>query len=217
MRLINVAIITWCLSIIMYFNGFLWISFSTGLISSFLIIYYFRRSILFKKREIEDIKNKKKKIDNKNEKNDKKTIICSETCFTGDIISDSDIFIDGKYIGNIFCKENTVIITKNGMVTGSVLAKKIIIHGKIDGRVESNVIQIQLNGIIEGEIFSENLSIEDGGFFIGISKKITLDLNKTIPECNDLKENIRYEKQKINIAHSLSLKENQEKNLLIND
>ncbi|WP_348666122.1 bactofilin family protein [Arsenophonus symbiont of Ornithomya chloropus] len=206
MRLINVAIITWCLSIIMYFNGFFWISFGTGLISSFLIIYYFRRNILFKKKEIEDIKNKKKKIEN-----DKKTIICSETCFTGDIISDSDIFIDGKYVGNIFCKENTVIITKNGMVTGSILAKKIIIHGKIDGRVESNVIQIQLNGIIEGEIFSENLSIEDGGFFIGTSKKITLDLNKKIPEFNDFKKDIQYEKKKINIGHSLSLKENPEK------
>ncbi|WMY96956.1 MAG: polymer-forming cytoskeletal protein [Arsenophonus sp.] len=204
MRLINVAIIAWCLSIIMYFNGFFWMSFGTGLISIFLIIYYFRRNILFKKKEIEDVKNKKKKIETEN---DKKTIICSKTCFTGDIISDSDIFIDGKYVGNIFCKENTVIVTKNGIIKGSILAKKIIIYGKIDGRVESNIIKIQLNGIIEGEIFSENLSIENGGFFIGISKKITLDLNKKIPECNDIKDNIKYEKQKINIGNSIVLKE----------
>ncbi|MGP1958669.1 MAG: bactofilin family protein [Arsenophonus sp. NC-CH8-MAG3] len=95
----------------------------------------------------------------------------------GDVISDADILINGKYIGNILCKENTVIVTKTGVVTGTILAKKSIIYGKIYGRVESTLIEIQKNGRIEGEIYSENLSIDDGGFFIGISKKITIDLD----------------------------------------
>ncbi|HGJ5877251.1 MAG TPA: polymer-forming cytoskeletal protein [Arsenophonus sp.] len=164
---------------------------------------------MFKKREVESTKNQESKENNLENKNDNKTIICSATCFTGDIVSDVDILIDGKYIGNILCKENTVIVTKNGMVTGSILAKKSIIDGKIEGRVESNLIEIQKNGIIEGEIYSENLSIEDGGFFIGISKKITVDLNKKIPEHNNLPEPKKH--QKIDASNSVALKEKKEK------
>lgn len=119
-RLINVAIIAWCVSIIMYSTGFFWVYFSSGLVSSLLIIYYFRRNILFKKREIESTENKQSTENNLESKSDKKTIICSETCFTGDIVSDADILIDGKYIGNILCKENTVIVTRTGIVTGRV-------------------------------------------------------------------------------------------------
>lgn len=208
-RLINVAIIAWCFSIIMYSTGFFWVCFSSGLVSSLLIIYYFRRNILFKKREIESTENKQSTENNPESKSDKKTIICSETCFTGDIVSDADILIDGKYIGNILCKENTVIVTRTGIVTGSILAKKSIIDGKIDGRVESNLIEIQKNGMIEGEIYSENLSIEDGGFFIGISKKITVDLNKKIPERNNVQEHKKH--QKIDATNAIALKEKKEK------
>ncbi|WP_182853047.1 bactofilin family protein [Arsenophonus endosymbiont of Aleurodicus floccissimus] len=88
---------------------------------------------MFKKREIESTENKQSTENNLENKSDKKTIICFETCFNGDIVSDTDILIDGKYIGNILCKENTVIVTRTGIVTGSILAKKSIIDGKIYG------------------------------------------------------------------------------------
>ncbi|HGJ5883139.1 polymer-forming cytoskeletal protein [Arsenophonus sp.] len=164
---------------------------------------------MFKKREIESTENKQSTENNLESKSDKKTIICSETCFTGDIVSDADILIDGKYIGNILCKEKTVIVTRTGIVTGSILAKKSIIDGTIDGRVESNLIEIQKNGMIEGEIYSENLSIEDGGFFIGISKKITVDLNTKIPERNNVQEHKKH--QKIDVTNAIALKEKKEK------
>ncbi|WP_334472125.1 hypothetical protein [Arsenophonus sp. PmNCSU2021_1] len=51
---------------------------------------------MFKKREIESTENKQSTENNLESKSDKKTIICSETCFTGDIVSDADILIDGK-------------------------------------------------------------------------------------------------------------------------
>ncbi|MGP1956325.1 MAG: bactofilin family protein [Arsenophonus sp. NC-PE1-MAG3] len=133
---------------------------------------------MFKKWKIKSTEIKKITENILENKSYKKTIICSKTCFTGDVVSDADILINGKYIGNILCKENTVIVTKTGVVTGTVLAKKLIIDGKIYGRVESTLIEIQKNGMIKGEIYSENLSVDNGGFFIGISKKITIDLNK---------------------------------------
>ncbi|MGP1923554.1 MAG: bactofilin family protein [Arsenophonus sp. NEOnobi-MAG3] len=160
---------------------------------------------MFKKQEIKSIEIKQNRENNIENKSDKKTIICSETCFTGDVVSDADILINGKYIGNILCKDNTVIVTKTGIVTGTILAKKSIINGKIDGRVESTLIEIQKNGMIEGEIYSENLSIEDGGFFIGISKKIIADLNKKIPEQNNVQE--RKKHQKMDATNTLALKD----------
>ncbi|WP_334472126.1 hypothetical protein [Arsenophonus sp. PmNCSU2021_1] len=63
--------------------------------------------------------------------------------------------------------------------------------------------------MIEGEIYSENLSIEDGGFFIGISKKITVDLNKKIPEGNNVQEHKKH--QKIDATNAIALKEKKEK------
>ncbi|MFP3028772.1 MAG: polymer-forming cytoskeletal protein [Arsenophonus sp.] len=98
---------------------------------------------MFKNRKLKVQKNKQNTENNIENKSNKKTIICSETCFTGDLVSDTDIFINGKYIGNILCKENTVIVTKTSIVTSTILAKKSIINGKIDGRVESTLIEIQ--------------------------------------------------------------------------
>ncbi|MGP1947146.1 MAG: hypothetical protein ACTS85_01950 [Arsenophonus sp. NC-PG7-MAG3] len=37
----------------------------------------------------------------------------------------------------------TAIVTKTSVVTGIILAKKSIINGKIDGHVESTLIEIQ--------------------------------------------------------------------------
>ncbi len=58
------------------------------------------------------------------------------------MLSQIQIYLLMVNISTIFYVK-TAIVTKTSVVTGIILAKKSIINGKIDGHVESTLIEIQ--------------------------------------------------------------------------
>ena len=88
--------------------------------------------------------------------------------FKGEITGNESLFIDGKVEGSISLPGNRVTVGRNGLVTASVVAREIVVLGKIRGNVSaSDRVDIRAEGSLTGDVAAARISIEDGAFFKG--------------------------------------------------
>ena len=93
--------------------------------------------------------------------------ILSGTEFTGDIVSDSNIQIEGDIIGNVSCS-GKVLITSSGKLKGNL----VCVNAEIDGTVHceltvENLLTMHSTARIKGDIQATKLTIEEGAYFEG--------------------------------------------------
>ncbi len=79
------------------------------------------------------------------------------------------LHIDGEVEGSIQ-SNNTVVIGKNGVVLGDIVALKLVVSGKLNGNVQADVIEIMPLGFVDGKITSSELIIERKGILVGESR-----------------------------------------------
>jgi len=97
------------------------------------------------------------------------TIIAQGTKIKGEITIDCHLHVDGELEGIVRSK-NTVMIGKNGLISGEIYANKLVISGKFQGTTQSDTVEILPLGRFEGIITASELVIEKKGVFIGESK-----------------------------------------------
>ncbi len=86
----------------------------------------------------------------------------------GEITGSESLFIDGKVEGNINLPGNRVTVGRNGQVAANIIAREIVILGKIRGNVSaSDRVDIRAEGSLIGDVTVARISIEDGAFFKG--------------------------------------------------
>ena len=86
----------------------------------------------------------------------------------GDISGTESLFIDGKIEGNINLPGNRVTVGKNGQVAASIVAREVVILGKVRGNVSAtDRVDIRAEGALNGDVTAARISIEDGAFFKG--------------------------------------------------
>ncbi|ADU65138.1 polymer-forming cytoskeletal protein [Desulfurispirillum indicum] len=94
------------------------------------------------------------------------TVIGNCDTVVGEIRSETDVFIDGKFKGDIYAKKTISVIT-GGNVDGTFNADKMVISGKVQGVVRANQVVIKSGGYFEGEMAYRILIIEENGWFEG--------------------------------------------------
>ena len=98
--------------------------------------------------------------------------------FKGEITGSESLFVDGKVEGSINLPGNRVTIGRNGQVAASIIAREIVVLGKVRGNVTaSDRVDIRAEGALTGDVAAARISIEDGAFFKG-----GIDIRK--PEAN---------------------------------
>jgi len=97
------------------------------------------------------------------------TIIAKGTKIIGEIQIECSLHIDGVFEGNIGSK-NIVTIGRSGIVTGDIIANKVIISGSFSGLVEADMVEILPDGKVFGKVVSSDFVIENKGIFEGESK-----------------------------------------------
>ncbi len=98
------------------------------------------------------------------------TLISKGAYFKGDVKTDGNVHIDGKFEGNLVCKAS-ISIGKSGFVKGDIKAEKLIVSGVFEGTADCDEIEILKDGTIEGSVLVRNIVIEKGGNFNGTCKK----------------------------------------------
>jgi cytoskeletal protein CcmA (bactofilin family) len=86
----------------------------------------------------------------------------------GDITGSESLFIDGKVEGSVNLPGNRVTVGRNGQVAANIIAREIVVLGKVRGNVSaSDRVDIRAEGSLSGDVAAARISIEDGAFFKG--------------------------------------------------
>ncbi len=98
---------------------------------------------------------------------DKWNRILAGTEIKGDLISDSNIIIEGEINGNVSCAEK-VHIGNSGKINGNLVCLNAEFEGAQDGELTiQNLLILRSTARIKGNIETLKLSIEEGAFFEG--------------------------------------------------
>ena len=98
--------------------------------------------------------------------NSETTIISEGAYIKGELACGSVLYIEG-HVDGMIKSSNTVVIGKNGKVTGIISASKVVVNGVFEGNVDADSVEILSGGFVLGDICSDSLSIETGGRFDG--------------------------------------------------
>lgn len=93
--------------------------------------------------------------------------IVQGTEINGDLVSDSNVLIDGEMNGNISCS-GKVIIGSTGKIKGNLVCVHAEIQGTIDGEVTvEGLLTLTSTARIKGDIQTAKLVIQEGAIFEG--------------------------------------------------
>jgi len=86
----------------------------------------------------------------------------------GEVSGSESLYIDGRVEGSINLSGNRVTIGRNGVVNANIVAREIVVIGKVKGNLQaSDRVDIRNEGSLTGDVVAQRISIEDGAFFKG--------------------------------------------------
>ncbi|MEJ2110747.1 MAG: polymer-forming cytoskeletal protein [Acidobacteriota bacterium] len=101
-----------------------------------------------------------------NEMEKLKSFLGSGTEFQGELTARGILRMDGVVKGKIQADE--VILSETAFIVGDIIAKKIIVGGKVEGNLRAqDLVEIKPNGNVKGDISTNKLLVIEGGEFNG--------------------------------------------------
>ena len=91
----------------------------------------------------------------------------------GNLICKGEVQVDGIVEGDI--EGSHVVVGEGATVTGSISAEEVVVRGHVVGSVHSKRVMLQTTSEVEGDIFHQSLSIEQGAMFEGKSRRTNED------------------------------------------
>ncbi len=86
----------------------------------------------------------------------------------GEVTGAESLFIDGRIEGTINFPDNRVTIGRNGNVAANIVAKEVVIMGKVLGNVEcADRLDIRSEGLLSGDVITHRISVEEGAILKG--------------------------------------------------
>src|SRR5438552_17301096 len=86
----------------------------------------------------------------------------------GEVTGSESLYIDGRVEGSITLTGNRVTIGRNGVVAANIMAREIVVIGKVRGNLTaSDRVDIRGEGSLTGDVVAQRISIEAGAFFKG--------------------------------------------------
>jgi cytoskeletal protein CcmA (bactofilin family) len=95
------------------------------------------------------------------------SVIDAWLTITGNLESQGDIRIEGQISGNIRCAN--LVIGRDAMVCGDIIAEEAVVRGKIKGTIRANRVVLQETACVESSIYHKVLSVDEGASFDGHS------------------------------------------------
>tara|TARA_B100000287_G_scaffold425472_1_gene471832 strand:+ start:541 stop:951 length:411 start_codon:yes stop_codon:yes gene_type:complete len=117
----------------------------------------------------------------KTEQTSSVNIIGSGTVITGNIVSKSDIRVDGTLKGSV-STEGKVVLGRQGIIEGDVVCSDADISGSIKAKITvSRLLSLKTTAKLKGDIITNKLSIEPGATFTGSCSMgaVIKDLNES--------------------------------------
>ncbi len=129
----------------------------------------------------------------KHEAGSLETLIGQDSIIRGEIISKGVVRLDGTLEGSI--KADYLILGRSGSVKGDMAAREIVVDGTVEGDLQAEeLVEINPDGAVEGNIRTAKLIITEGAFFSGTSfMERPRKVEKQEEEARELDESSREE------------------------
>lgn len=101
------------------------------------------------------------------------SVIGPDLIITGNLISKGEVQVDGTVQGDIHGSH--IIVGHNANITGGIVAEEVVIRGHVSGSVRGKRVMLQASSQVEGDIYHNALSIEQGAMFEGKSRRTNDD------------------------------------------
>jgi cytoskeletal protein CcmA (bactofilin family) len=88
----------------------------------------------------------------------------------GCITYDGSVILEGTILGDIRC--SSIVITERGIVDGTICAASATIMGEASGAIYADHVTLKTACSVTADIFHKNLSLENGCFFEGKSRRV---------------------------------------------
>src|SRR5690606_10816564 len=86
----------------------------------------------------------------------------------GDVTGDEDLLIQGRVDGSIDLKQHAVTIGSEGEVKASIVGRRVIVEGTVEGNISSEEqVILRSSARVQGDITAPRLVLEDGARFRG--------------------------------------------------
>lgn len=96
------------------------------------------------------------------------SVIGPQSSVEGNIAVQGTLRVDGTVAGQI--KADAVVLGECGSIQGDVVARSVLVGGRIDGNVRAEEsVEIKPKGKLFGDVFTRKLAVAEGGIFEGRS------------------------------------------------
>jgi cytoskeletal protein CcmA (bactofilin family) len=85
----------------------------------------------------------------------------------GELSGSEDLYLDGEVEGSVELRGHSLTVGPHGRVRAHTRAHDVTIHGKVDGNVNAERVELKKSAIHVGNIVTQRIIIEDGAFFKG--------------------------------------------------
>lgn len=85
------------------------------------------------------------------------------------------ITIAGTIEGDVVGKE--VTIAERAVINGSIRAESVKVMGEVNGEIYANVLTLKAASVVTGDIFHNQLILEDGCIFEGKSRRMIIPID----------------------------------------
>ena len=121
------------------------------------------------------------------ELNNSNSLINKGTTIVGNLESQGNIRIEGKFIGKVKSKSK-IILGKSSYFEGGILAPRAEIDGEVKGKIKiSELLILKPSAVIKSDIITKDINVESGAVFNGRCKmsKLPPDIQKKINDKSD--------------------------------
>jgi cytoskeletal protein CcmA (bactofilin family) len=97
------------------------------------------------------------------------SIIGADLRITGNLESKGEVQIDGQVEGDI--RAQRIVVGEHARTTGNLVAESIKVRGNAQGSIRGTAVTFTSSGRVEADVFHKSLTIEQGAFFEGKSRR----------------------------------------------
>lgn len=97
------------------------------------------------------------------------SIIGPDLTIMGNLISAGEVQVDGEVQGDLHGTH--VVIGEKARITGGIMAQEIVVRGHVMGSIRGTKVMLQASSHVEGDVHHQSLSIEQGAYFEGKSRR----------------------------------------------
>ncbi|MGE3710891.1 MAG: polymer-forming cytoskeletal protein [Hyphomicrobiaceae bacterium] len=97
------------------------------------------------------------------------SVFGADLTIVGNMISHGVVQVDGEIQGDIH--GTNIVVGEKARITGSIIAEEIVVRGHVMGSIRGKRVMLQSTSHVEGDVFHQALSIEQGAYFEGKSRR----------------------------------------------